>query len=241
MRLEAEFCLTCPVSWRVLSSAEAAAADCSRSYSYFACCRDDERLGPQLRHCAARDAGGRGSGDDLCRRSGNNTFYYSFHQSNQSSINQSSINQSSPPSHRKSYPSPHLLSTRLLSPQDFICNYVGNQQWVDVLPWHGAKRWAVAEDEPWTVEGVAAGTVKSVGPFSFVRVFKAGHMVRQAWLQPALLTGAETFCTWQPPCCRLYSCSLPLRHVYCCPPQTKTKPCASAALPCRSPPPTCQL
>ncbi|EFN52050.1 hypothetical protein CHLNCDRAFT_32614 [Chlorella variabilis] len=61
--------------------------------------------------------------------------------------------------------------------QDFICNYVGNQQWVDVLPWHGAKRWAVAEDEPWTVEGVAAGTVKSVGPFSFVRVFKAGHMV----------------------------------------------------------------
>lgn len=61
--------------------------------------------------------------------------------------------------------------------QDFICNWVGNKQWVDVLPWHGADRWAAAEEEVWDVDGEEAGTVRAVGPFSFVKVFQAGHMV----------------------------------------------------------------
>ena len=42
----------------------------------------------------------------------------------------------------------------LLPPKpDFICNHVGNRQWVDVLPWHGSKRWAAAEEETWLVDG----------------------------------------------------------------------------------------
>ncbi|KAI3426072.1 hypothetical protein D9Q98_008040 [Chlorella vulgaris] len=61
--------------------------------------------------------------------------------------------------------------------QDFICNHVGNRQWVDVLPWHDASRWALAADQSWEVEGGEAGTVKQVGPMSFVTVFQAGHMV----------------------------------------------------------------
>ena len=61
--------------------------------------------------------------------------------------------------------------------QDFICNWIGNKQWVDVLPWHGAASWAAAAEAPWTVGGVAAGTVKQAGELSFVRVYNAGHMV----------------------------------------------------------------
>ena len=56
-------------------------------------------------------------------------------------------------------------------------NWVGNKQWVDVLPWHGASKWAAAEEEPWEVEGKAAGTVRALGPLSFVKVSLAGHMV----------------------------------------------------------------
>jgi hypothetical protein len=54
---------------------------------------------------------------------------------------------------------------------------VGNQQWVDVLPWHGASQWALASEQSWVVGGAEAGSVKAVGPLSFVRVFEAGHMV----------------------------------------------------------------
>lgn len=37
--------------------------------------------------------------------------------------------------------------------QDFICNWVGNRQWVDVLPWHGSDRWPAAVEETWVVDG----------------------------------------------------------------------------------------
>ena len=61
--------------------------------------------------------------------------------------------------------------------EDFICNWVGNQRWVDSLPWFGKGQWAAAEDQEWMFDGKTAGTVKSVGPLSFVKVDKAGHMV----------------------------------------------------------------
>lgn len=37
--------------------------------------------------------------------------------------------------------------------QDFICNWVGNRQWVDVLPWHGSDRWPATVEETWVVDG----------------------------------------------------------------------------------------
>ncbi|KAL3162857.1 hypothetical protein ABBQ32_009310 [Trebouxia sp. C0010 RCD-2024] len=61
--------------------------------------------------------------------------------------------------------------------EDFICNWVGNQRWVDSLPWYGKGQWAAAEEQDWAVAGKTAGTVKSVGPLAFVKVEKAGHMV----------------------------------------------------------------
>lgn len=54
---------------------------------------------------------------------------------------------------------------------------VGNRQWVDALPWAGAKRWAAAGEEAWEVGGAEAGTVTEAGGLSFVKVFEAGHMV----------------------------------------------------------------
>eukprot|EP00892_Ulva_mutabilis_P009378 jgi/Ulvmu1/6812/UM031_0015.1 len=61
--------------------------------------------------------------------------------------------------------------------QDLICNWLGNRRWVDALQWAGAEDWAAAEDCEWEVGGSAAGSIRQAGPLSFVRVYKAGHMV----------------------------------------------------------------
>ncbi|DBA94519.1 hypothetical protein WJX77_001353 [Trebouxia sp. C0004] len=61
--------------------------------------------------------------------------------------------------------------------EDFICNWVGNQRWVDSLPWHGKGQWAATTEQQWMVDGESAGTAKAVGPLSFVKVDAAGHMV----------------------------------------------------------------
>ena len=66
--------------------------------------------------------------------------------------------------------------------EDFICNWVGNQRWVDSLPWYGKGSWSAAQEEEWVVDGMTAGTAKAVGPLSFVKVEKAGHMVSTALL-----------------------------------------------------------
>lgn len=61
--------------------------------------------------------------------------------------------------------------------KDLICNYIGNRAWVDVLPWSGSEEWAAAKETTWSVDGEAAGSVTTVGPLTFLRVFDAGHMV----------------------------------------------------------------
>ena len=64
--------------------------------------------------------------------------------------------------------------------KDIICNVLGNQRWVDAMEWEKADDWAKAEDRDWVVDGAKAGVVKEVGPLSFVTVYDAGHMVREA-------------------------------------------------------------
>lgn len=60
---------------------------------------------------------------------------------------------------------------------DLICNWVGNQMWVDALQWEGGESWASVAAVEWTAGTAAAGSVRELGPLSFVRVYKAGHMV----------------------------------------------------------------
>lgn len=61
--------------------------------------------------------------------------------------------------------------------QDFICNWLGNRRWVDALPWANASGWHAARDRLWTVDGQQAGSFRSAGALSFLRVAQAGHMV----------------------------------------------------------------
>jgi len=68
---------------------------------------------------------------------------------------------------------------------DMMCNYIGNERWVEALEHKFHKEFVAAETKPWiTIEsGRQAGTVRSAGGgygagnVTFVTVFEAGHMV----------------------------------------------------------------
>ncbi|OZJ02684.1 hypothetical protein BZG36_04056 [Bifiguratus adelaidae] len=63
--------------------------------------------------------------------------------------------------------------------KDWICNWVGNKAWALALEWPGNQSFNDAEDLPWLSWTTAqeAGTVRSVGNFTLLRVYDAGHMV----------------------------------------------------------------
>ena len=46
------------------------------------------------------------------------------------------------------------------------------------LDWPGNAAFNAAPVQNWTVNGAAAGTIQSYETLNFLRVFKAGHMVR---------------------------------------------------------------
>ncbi|KAJ1658729.1 hypothetical protein IWQ61_002087 [Dispira simplex] len=61
---------------------------------------------------------------------------------------------------------------------DFICNWYGNKAWTLELPWSGKQAFNDAQDQSWQLaDAKAAGEVRSVDNFTFLRVFEAGHMV----------------------------------------------------------------
>ena len=63
--------------------------------------------------------------------------------------------------------------------EDFICNWLGNFQWVTEMSWDGQRGFNSEPLKRWTSpDGRSdAGEVKAYGPLSFVKVFGAGHMV----------------------------------------------------------------
>lgn len=61
--------------------------------------------------------------------------------------------------------------------KDFICNWLGNENWVRKLKWSGSKGIADAKVHDWVVDGKKAGTKFNSEKFTFLRVFEAGHMV----------------------------------------------------------------
>lgn len=62
---------------------------------------------------------------------------------------------------------------------DFICNWMGNKAWTLKLPWKGHKAFKKAKDFDWKVNGKVLGKERRSGPFSFLQIHKAGHMVPQ--------------------------------------------------------------
>lgn len=65
---------------------------------------------------------------------------------------------------------------------DYICNWLGNKAWTEVLEWPGKKKYAAAELEPLKIvdnkhKGKEIGQFKSHGNFTFMRLYGGGHMV----------------------------------------------------------------
>ena len=63
---------------------------------------------------------------------------------------------------------------------DFICNWLGNQAWTLALEWSGKAAFNAEGMHDWNGgHGAEApsGQARSSGPFTFLRVYDAGHMV----------------------------------------------------------------
>ncbi|GBG30711.1 Carboxypeptidase Y [Hondaea fermentalgiana] len=60
---------------------------------------------------------------------------------------------------------------------DYICNWLGNRAWTMKLPWSGQDGFNDAGEKPWMVGDSEAGKARSHGPFTFLQVYQAGHMV----------------------------------------------------------------
>jgi len=69
--------------------------------------------------------------------------------------------------------------------QDFICNWLGNEKWVQALKWPHKDEFNAAAKKPYIVSGKEVGPMdgKEVGELQsfanlhFLRVYQAGHMV----------------------------------------------------------------
>ncbi|RIB28120.1 Alpha/Beta hydrolase protein [Gigaspora rosea] len=62
---------------------------------------------------------------------------------------------------------------------DFICNWFGNEAWTKELKWNGAEGFKNANTTPWITNstGEHAGDVTTFEGLTFLKVFKAGHLV----------------------------------------------------------------
>ncbi|KAJ2740893.1 hypothetical protein GGI20_005550, partial [Coemansia sp. BCRC 34301] len=60
---------------------------------------------------------------------------------------------------------------------DWICNWYGNKAYAQALEWSGQTKFNEAEDLPWSVDGEAAGEVRTYEHLTFIRVFGSGHFV----------------------------------------------------------------
>lgn len=60
---------------------------------------------------------------------------------------------------------------------DWICNWQGNYAVANMVSYPQSSAFTAKGLAPYTVNGKQAGTFKSAGNFSFLRVFGAGHEV----------------------------------------------------------------
>lgn len=60
---------------------------------------------------------------------------------------------------------------------DFICNWLGNHAWTEMLEWSGKNDFNKVELGPFLLGDKKVGQVKNSGNLTFLTVFKAGHMM----------------------------------------------------------------
>ena len=62
--------------------------------------------------------------------------------------------------------------------QDYICNWIGNKEWVLNMDWTGREKFNQVEDTLYvTKDAGEVGKIRSHGGLTFLQVFEAGHMV----------------------------------------------------------------
>ncbi|XP_038721947.1 serine carboxypeptidase-like [Tripterygium wilfordii] len=61
--------------------------------------------------------------------------------------------------------------------QDLMCNWVGNLRWVSKMKWYGREEFEKVSRVSFVVDGEEAGLVRNYGPLTFIKVYKAGHLV----------------------------------------------------------------
>jgi len=61
--------------------------------------------------------------------------------------------------------------------EDFICNWYGNRDWVEAMPWNGQSAYNSHKMQPWVFKGRTVGEIKSEGVLTFLAISNAGHMV----------------------------------------------------------------
>lgn len=63
--------------------------------------------------------------------------------------------------------------------KDYICNWIGNNEWSNALPYSGHEQFAHASFKPFVADfsDKPNGVVKNHDKFTFIRIFDAGHMV----------------------------------------------------------------
>ncbi len=61
--------------------------------------------------------------------------------------------------------------------KDFICNWLGNNAWTQVLEWSGSRDFSKAKVRGFEVDGKEAGQVRSASNFTFLRLYDGGHMI----------------------------------------------------------------
>ncbi|KAJ3084500.1 hypothetical protein HDU99_000502 [Rhizoclosmatium hyalinum] len=60
---------------------------------------------------------------------------------------------------------------------DFVCNYIGSESWLNAMEWNGQGGYLAAPERPFIVEENEAGTFKTYGSLTYVKIYEAGHMV----------------------------------------------------------------
>merc|ERR1712224_251577 len=63
--------------------------------------------------------------------------------------------------------------------EDFICKWLGNHRWTLAMDWPGKTEYNAANSTQWTPAGAAApaGEFQNAQGLTFLKVYKAGHMV----------------------------------------------------------------
>jgi len=80
---------------------------------------------------------------------------------------------------------------------DYICNWVGGDDWTTAMPWSGQNQFNANNFTDWHVAGKVAGYAKSYKNLTFLKVVDAGHMVPMDQPQNALQM-LQTFMSGQP-------------------------------------------